>query len=97
MIKLKLSKPSQKAVVEKITGKHLKSVIDVIKTAPPCPTNDDYVEFELSCDDAEKLTKEISIIASRLDGMVTGNLWRTYDYISDCLRESKGKFKAKGV
>ena len=89
MIKIELLKAHQKAVVEKITGKHLKSVIDVIKTASPCPTNDDYVEFELSCDDAEKLTKEISIIASKLDGMVTGNLWRTYDYISDILRETK--------
>ena len=88
MIKLKLLKANQQAVVKNITSDHLKSVIDVIKTAPPCPTNDDYVEFELSCNDAEKLTKEISIIASKLDGMVTGNLWRTYDYISDRLRET---------
>ena len=87
-MKFKLLNANQEAVVEKITAQHLKSVIDVIKTAPPCPTNDDYVEFELSCNDAEKLTKEISIIASKLDGMVTGNLWRTYDYISDRLRET---------
>ena len=88
MIKFKLLNANQEAVVEKITAQHLKSVIDVITTAPPCPTNDDDVEFELSSDDAEELMKEIAVVASKLDGMVTGNLWRTYDYISDRLRET---------
>ena len=90
MIKLKLLKANQEAVVEKITGKHLKSVIDVIKTAPPCPTNDDYVEFELSCDDAEKLMKEIAVVASKLEsGTIAGRLWVSYDSIEETLHNSK--------
>ena len=63
--------------------------MEVIKTASRCPINDGYVGFELSFDDAETLMKEISIVASKLDGMIAGNLWRTYDYISDRLRETK--------
>jgi len=90
MIKFKLLKANQEAVVENITNNHLKSVIDVIKTAPPCPTNDD-VEFELSCNDAEKLMKEIAVIASKLEsGTIAGRLWVSYDSIEETLQDIKG-------
>jgi hypothetical protein len=90
MIKFELLKVNQEAVVEKITAKHLESVIDVIKEAPPCSTVDGCVEFMLTNIDAEALNKEIAIIASELEsGFIAGNLWRSYDYISDRLRETK--------
>ena len=90
MIKLKLLKANQQAVVKNITSDHLKSVIDVIKAAPPCPTNDDYVEFELSCDDAEKLMKEIAVVASKLEsGTIAGRLWVSYDSIEETIHNSK--------
>jgi predicted small metal-binding protein len=90
MIKFKLLNANQEAVVEKITAQHLKSVIDVITTAPPCPTNDDDVEFELSSDDAEELMKEIAVVASKLEsGTIAGRLWVSYDSIEETLHNSK--------
>jgi hypothetical protein len=89
MIKFELLKFNQEAVIEKITAKHLEPVIDVIKKAPPCPAFDDSVEFMLTNSDTEALIKEICVVASKLDGMITGTLWRTHDYISDRLRETK--------
>jgi len=89
-VKFELLKANQEAVIEKITAQHLKSVIDVIKTAPPCPTNDDYVEFDLSCDDTEKLMKEIAVVASKLEsGAIAGRLWVSYDSIEETLHNSK--------
>jgi hypothetical protein len=90
MIKFELLKVNQEALVDKITAKHLESVIDVIKEAPPCHDLNGAVEFELSRDGAESLTKEICAVASKLEnGFIAGKLWVAYDYISDRLRETK--------
>lgn len=90
MMKFELLKVHQDALVDKITAKHLESVIDVIKKALPCHVNDDSVEFMLTNSDTEALMKEISIIASKLENaFMAGKLWKAYDYIFECLANSK--------
>jgi hypothetical protein len=90
MIKFELLKANQEALVDKITSKHLKSVIDVIKEASHCPTLDGYVEFKLSETDARALLKGISTVVSKLEiGVIAGVLWEAYDCINEYLLDYK--------
>jgi hypothetical protein len=86
MIKFELIKENQQALVSNITADHLKSTINVIEKAPPCPTFKTAVEFELTNDDAEALIKEIAIIASEHTGMEAMILWLTSDAIEATLK-----------